>query len=127
MKDMDEKLSDDALEFAQQLFDAARKGDIPFVVGAVDQGVSVDLTDESGNTFTMLAAYHGQADLVEQLASRGADLNRLNDRGQSPLAGAVFKRFDEVIAVLLALGADVDEGTPSARDTAQVFGVTLPA
>lgn len=123
---MNEKLPDDVLEFAHQLFEAARRGDAPVLVGAVDQGVSIDLADENGNTFIMLAAYHGNAVLVEQLASRGADLNRLNDRGQSPLAGAVFKRFDEVIEILIARGADLDAGTPSARDTAQLFGVTLP-
>ena len=45
----------------------------------------------------MLAAYHGHAELVKLLIQHGADPNRLNDRGQSPLAGAVFKKEDEVI------------------------------
>lgn len=47
----------------------------------------------------MLAAYHGHADLVKFLLQHGADPNRLNDRGQSPLAGAVFKKEDDVIEV----------------------------
>lgn len=47
----------------------------------------------------MLAAYHGHADLVKVLIQHGADPNRLNDRGQSPLAGAVFKKEDAVIQV----------------------------
>lgn len=47
----------------------------------------------------MLAAYHGHADLVRLLIQHGADPNRLNDRGQSPLAGAVFKKEDAVIEV----------------------------
>lgn len=47
----------------------------------------------------MLAAYHGHADLVKLLLEHGADANRLNDRGQSPLAGAVFKKEDNVIDV----------------------------
>ena len=47
----------------------------------------------------MLAAYHGHADLVKLLAEHGADPNRQNDRGQSPLAGAVFKKEDQVIEV----------------------------
>lgn len=59
------------------------------------------------------------------LAERGADVDRLNDRGQSPLAGAVFKAEDEVVATLLASGADPDAGTPSARATAEMFGRTL--
>lgn len=47
----------------------------------------------------MLAAYHGHADLVKFLVQHGADPNRLNDRQQSPLAGAVFKKEDDVIEV----------------------------
>lgn len=47
----------------------------------------------------MLAAYHGHAELVTLLIQHGADPNRLNDRGQSPLAGAVFKKEDDVINV----------------------------
>ena len=50
----------------------------------------------------MLAAYHGHADLVHLLIQHGADPNRLNDRGQSPLAGAVFKKEDEVIQASLS-------------------------
>lgn len=47
----------------------------------------------------MLAAYYGHAELVKLLIQHGADANRLNDRLQSPLAGAVFKKEDEVIEV----------------------------
>lgn len=47
----------------------------------------------------MLAAYHGHADLVKLLMEHGADPNRLNDRGQSPVAGAVFKKEDAVVEV----------------------------
>lgn len=47
----------------------------------------------------MLAAYHGHTPLVKLLLQHGADPNSLNDRGQSPLAGAVFKGEDEVVEV----------------------------
>lgn len=47
----------------------------------------------------MLAAYHGHAELVRLLIQHGGDPNRVNDRGQSPLAGAVFKKEDAVIEV----------------------------
>lgn len=47
----------------------------------------------------MLAAYHGHAELVKFLIQHGADPNRLNDRRQSPLAGAVFKKEEQVIEV----------------------------
>ena len=47
----------------------------------------------------MLAAYHGHAPLVKLLIQHGADPNKINDRGQSPLAGAVFKAEAAVIEV----------------------------
>lgn len=122
---MSEALPEEAVEFAHRLFDAARAGESAFLLPAVDQGVPVDLTDASGNSLLMLAAYHGHADVVSALADRGANVDLPNDRGQTPLAGAVFKRSGEVIRVLLAHGADIDAGTPSARATAEMFGVTL--
>lgn len=45
----------------------------------------------------MLAAYYGHADLVKFLIEHGADPNRLNDKKQSPIAGAVFKKLDNVV------------------------------
>lgn len=112
--------TDRAVELAHQLFDQARSGD-PQVLDWVDQGVPIDLTDADGNTLLMLAAYHGHDQLVAGLAARGADVDRRNDRGQSPLAGAVFKADPDVVRALLAAGADPDVGEPSARETATFF------
>lgn len=69
----------------------------------------------------MLAAYHGHAEAVRALLERGAEADRVNDRGQTPLAGAVFKGEDAVVRVLLD-AADPSAGTPSAVDTARMFG-----
>lgn len=113
---------DAAIDLAHQLLDMARAGQAQQLAAYLDAGAPVDLTDPSGNTLVMLAAYHGHADLVRELGRRGADVDRLNDRGQSPLAGAVFKGDPEVVAALLEHGADPDAGHPSARDTAELFG-----
>ena len=110
------------VELAHQLFDEARAGDAERLAAYVDACAPVDLTDASFNTLLMLAAYHGHQDSVAALSERGADVNRLNDRGQSPLAGAIFKGEDEVVRVLREHGADLDAGTPSARATAEMFG-----
>jgi ankyrin repeat protein len=122
---MTEEPSEEIVALAHQMFDLAREGHAERLVAYVDAGVPADLTDASGNTLLMLGAYHGHAPVVAGLAARGADVNRLNDRGQSPLAGAVFKGEDEVISTLLALGADPDVGSPTARATAEMFGRTL--
>lgn len=72
----------------------------------------------------MLAAYNGHASLVRLLHSCGADVNRLNDRGQSPLAGAIFKHEEDVVRALVELGADPKAGEPSAVESARIFGQT---
>ena len=69
----------------------------------------------------MLAAYSGHPALVRGLVQRGADPNRVNDNGQSPLAGAVFKGEDEVVRALVEGGADARVGTPNAIQTARLF------
>lgn len=93
-------------QLATRVFDMARHGDVATLAAYVDAGVPVNLTNDSGDTLVMLAAYHGHAGAVAALVARGADVNRLNDRGQSPLAGAVFKGEDDVVRALLAGGAD---------------------
>ena len=116
---------EELVALGHQMFDLARSGKVERLLAYVDAGVPADLTDASGNTLLMLGAYHGHPAVVAGLAERGADVNRLNDRGQSPLAGAVFKAEDEVVATLLALGADPDVGSPTARATAEMFGRSL--
>lgn len=113
---------DDAvIALAASLLDAARGDDRATLLPLLDQGAPVNLRDSAGNSPLMLAAYHGHAQLVAELAARGGDVDLLNDRGQSPLAGAAFKGFTEVAEVLLGAGADPDLGAPSARETAQYF------
>lgn len=70
----------------------------------------------------MLAAYHGNADTVRVLIEKGADVDAINDRGQSPIAGAVFKGYDEVVRLLVNEGkADIRAGQPNAVQAAQMF------
>lgn len=118
----DAQLDPRLVESAHACFDLAREGDATHLGAYLDKGVPVDLTDPSGNTLLMLAAYHGQASAVTALLERGADANLLNDRGQSPIAGAVFKGEDTVVWLLMDAGADLDAGSPSARETALLFG-----
>jgi ankyrin repeat protein len=112
----------EVLQLAGQVFDLARQGDTDRLAAYVDAGVPADLTNDRGDTLLMLAAYHGNAATVRALLERGAEADRTNDRGQTPLAGAVFKGARDVIAALVDAGADPAAGTPSAIDTARMFG-----
>ena len=112
----------DQLRIVAFAMDLARHGSTDLLARYVDGGFPVNHGDADGNTVLMLAAYHGHAETVSMLVEQGADVDRPNHRGQSPLAGALFKGEDDVVRVLRAAGADPDAGTPSARDTARVFG-----
>ncbi|MEV8290655.1 MULTISPECIES: ankyrin repeat domain-containing protein [Streptomyces] len=114
----------DVVELATKVFDLARRGETELLAAYVDAGVPANLTNDRGDSLVMLAAYHGHAPAVVALLSRGAEADRANDRGQTPLAGAVFKGEDAVIRALLTGGADPEAGTPSAVDTARMFGKT---
>ncbi|MGA4847620.1 ankyrin repeat domain-containing protein [Streptomyces sp. G5(2025)] len=121
---MSEAPDPEVVELATKIFDLARQGDAAALAAYVDAGVPADLTNDSGDSLVMLAAYHGHADAVRALLERGADANRANDRGQTPLAGAVFKGEDAVVRALLDGGADPAAGMPSAVDTARMFQKT---
>lgn len=119
---MSEAPDPEVVELATKIFDLARQGGTEALVAYVDAGVPANLTNDRGDSLVMLAAYHGHAEAVRALLARGAEADRINDRGQTPLAGAVFKGEQEVIEVLLEAGADPAAGTPSAVDTARMFG-----
>ncbi|MEV6249134.1 MULTISPECIES: ankyrin repeat domain-containing protein [Streptomyces] len=119
---MSETPDPEVIELASKVFDLARTGDADTLAAYLDAGVPANLTNEKGDSLVMLAAYHGHAAAVSALLARGADADRANDRGQTPLAGAVFKGEDAVIRALLDGGANPEAGTPSAVDTARMFG-----
>jgi hypothetical protein len=112
----------EVLQFAAKVFNLARQGDTGTLAAYVDAGVPANLCNDKGDTLVMLAAYHGHPQTVAALLERGADPDRPNDRGQTPLAGAVFKGERTVIEALLHGGADPTAGTPSAVETARMFG-----
>src|SRR6185295_8408734 len=114
-------LDTEVLDLASRLFDWARNGDAAMLAAYVDAGVPVNLTNTSGDTLVMLAAYYGHASAVAALIARGADVDRHNNRGQTPLAGAVFKNDTAIIDLLLDADADPSAGSPSALETAQYF------
>ncbi|AQA15176.1 MULTISPECIES: ankyrin repeat domain-containing protein [Streptomyces] len=112
----------EVLQLAAKVFDLARQGDTDTLAAYVDAGVPANLTNDKGDSLLMLAAYYGHPAAVSALLERGADPNRVNERGQTPIAGAAFKGEEEVLRVLLAKGADPRAGSPSAVETAQMFG-----
>ena len=118
---MPEALTEEELAFLRSMFDLARAGDTERLAEAVDAGLPVNLTNEVGDSLLMLAAYHDHPDTVRALLDRGADTARVNDRGQTALGAAVFRRSQRSVALLLAAGADPELGPRSAVDIARFF------
>jgi uncharacterized protein len=111
----------ETIEFAHRMFDLARSGGTEELVGNVIAGLPANLTNDTGDTLLILAAYHNHVDTVTALLEQGADPDRVNDRGQSALAAAVFRQNALTVQALLAAGADPEGGSPSAVATADFF------
>lgn len=116
-----DEVPEDIQDFASKLFNFAREGDMA-LAEYIDQGVDVNMSNQDGNSFLMLASYSGHPELVDALIARGADVNKANNRFQTPLAGVIFKKEDAIIEALFEAGADPFIGTPNAVDTARMFG-----
>lgn len=115
-------LPPEALDLAAKLFDMARQGQTASLAAYLDAGIPINIRNAAGDTFLMLAAYYNHPELVEFLAERSADANILNDKGQSPVAGAVFKDHTAVVRLLVEkAGADIRAGRPNAMETAAMF------
>ena len=112
----------EVVDLASRLFDGARSGDAAMLAAYVDAGVPVNLTNTNGDTLVMLASYYGHESAVAALIARGVDVDRHNNRGQTPLAGAIFKNDTTIIELLLSADADPLAGSPSALETARFFG-----
>ncbi len=88
-------------ELQQMAFGFARNGETESLVEMIHHGLPVNLADAKGNSLVMLASYNGNLETTRALLMSGADSNRRNDRGQTPLAGAAFKGYGEIVTLLL--------------------------
>ncbi len=74
--------------------------------GWLDAGA--DITQELSN-----AIIANDFDRVKFLVSKGADVNKADSQGWTPLQSAARQRRDQMIALLIELGADVNVGDPT--------------
>jgi hypothetical protein len=95
------------------LLKAIRTGQLAAVVAALDAGAPVELDDGKGDPGLPLAiaCFLGHAEIVRELAIRGAKVNCGDNRQpNSPLSMAVRAGRTEVVKVLIEHGAEVPEG-----------------
>jgi hypothetical protein len=97
---------------------AAAEGDVRTVRGYLNHGVPLEGRNYEGSTATFTAAAGGSVQVLEMLASMGANLSAVNSFGDSPLAAARGNHHDAAAALLKAKGAVLIEGTPEQRQAA---------
>lgn len=69
-------LPSEAVAYARQFFDGARRGEIELFKAPLEAGLPSNLTNDKGDTLLMLACYHGHSELAELLLMHGADPNK---------------------------------------------------
>ncbi|RZF44684.1 hypothetical protein LSTR_LSTR000636 [Laodelphax striatellus] len=91
------------------LHEAARRGNLNFLQQCLQQGVSATGLDTVGNTALYWACLGGHLDCVnELLAIPKLPLNAQNKIGETALHAASSRGHCEIVALLLAAGADVN-------------------
>lgn len=100
---------------------AARRDDVPFMKLLLELGADPSIPNAENCTPLLVAAGIGtQApgeeagteeeaiEAVELLLSLGADINHVDDNGETAMHGAAYKNLPEVIRLLDARGADIN-------------------
>ncbi|MFO7994482.1 MAG: ankyrin repeat domain-containing protein [Marinobacter sp.] len=121
----DNQQDEDAIAFAQGLFELARNGGAGPLSVMLNAGVPVDIRTNTGDSLLMLACSNGHADTARLLLENGADPNLRNEQRQTPLMVAARLNDVEIIAHLLEGGADkslTDARDQSALDLAKSVG-----
>ncbi|TAM45192.1 MAG: ankyrin repeat domain-containing protein [Burkholderiaceae bacterium] len=89
-------LSEPALKAAQALLDAPK--------------IDVEARNKAGESPLMIAALHGQIDMVRELIAKGADINK---PGWTPLHYAATRGHLEIMSLLLEHSAYIDAASPN--------------
>jgi uncharacterized protein len=89
--------------------DFARQGKTQDLKAMLDAKMPINLCDHKGNSLLMLASYNGNLETTQLLIQMGAEVDKKNDRGQTPLAGVCFKGYLEIVKVLVKAGANIYE------------------
>lgn len=92
-------------------FSAISAGNGDVVAYLLDQGTPVEVSSRAGETPITQAG--ADTDMAALLIERGADPNKVNKGGQSPLIKAIQEGSAEAAQYYLALGNDVNRGDNS--------------
>lgn len=86
---------------------AARSGE-PQLQQLIHSGISVDATNEDGETALMQAADKGDITTVQRLLKNGAQVNKQDEDGKTALMFAAHEGHTAVVNALISAGADIN-------------------
>ena len=93
----------------RRFHNAASEGDVSLVESMLQEGVPVYCVDRVDQTALFFAAYYNRTDVIRLLLQKGADVNKQNWIGNTPLHNAaMFNSTAEVIAMLIDHGASIN-------------------
>jgi hypothetical protein len=103
-------------QLAEMVLNFARRGQADAIGEYLSAGYSPNFTNAKGDTPLILAAYHGNADVVRMLLSaKGIEVDAFNSMGFTALTGAAFKGSIDIARQLMSAGADVNAAGPSGK------------
>ncbi len=117
---------EDAIAFAQGIFQLARNGGTAMLRPLLEAGVPADMRTSCGDSLLMLASANGHTETVRLLLDKGASPGLANSRLQTALMQAATGNHTGVISCLLAAGAD-RAATDAEGNTALALAQTAAA
>lgn len=97
---------EDAIAFAQGIFDLARNGGATLLAPLLEAGVPVNMQTSDGETLLILATRHGHPETVRLLLAQGARPDQADHQQITPLMEAAITNRTDLLDLLLAAGAD---------------------
>ncbi|MBT28688.1 MAG: hypothetical protein CMO01_03425 [Thalassobius sp.] len=100
------------------IFTAIQRNNVQQVESMLDSGTDPGSSDMLRNTALHQAAFYGYEKIIELLVAKGADINAVNEAGQTPLYSAIHADHVQAVEALLNHGASLSTKYTDNRYTA---------
>src|SRR5215831_6064152 len=107
----------------RDLWKVAETGKIGQLIELLARGADVNGSNQAGVTALMLAAYHGQLEMVRALTDHGADVNATDRDGFTAAMLAHHSHREDIVSLLVARGARI---IPTRRSAATSSAIPTP-